>query len=126
MVPVYHASKRLNLFCYISTHTHTQPFYISLDFSGTTWVSQYQNKHSPTHTYHGHQSSLICFLHLLRSWHPLCSIYMPDSLFHNLSPSFLWSTSWLDTLHFILHIFLHPIIVFFSEHITIPMQPVLL
>jgi len=35
--------------------------------SGTTQVSQYQNKHLPTHTYHGHQSSIICFLHLLRS-----------------------------------------------------------
>jgi len=30
--------------------------------SGTTRVSQYQKKHSPTHTYHGHQSSLIYFL----------------------------------------------------------------
>jgi len=29
-------------------------------------VSQYQKKHSRTHTYRGHQSSLICFLHLLR------------------------------------------------------------
>ena len=27
--------------------------------------------------------------------------------FHNLSPSFLWSTSWPGTLHFILHTFLH-------------------
>jgi len=35
--------------------------------SGTTWVSQYQKKHSPTHTYRGHQSSFICFLHLLKS-----------------------------------------------------------
>jgi len=35
--------------------------------SGTTRVSQYNKKHSPTHTYYGHQSSLICFLHLLDS-----------------------------------------------------------
>jgi len=35
--------------------------------SGTIRVSRYQKKHSPTHTYHGHQSSLICFIHLLRS-----------------------------------------------------------
>ena len=46
--------------------------------------------------------------------------------FHNLSPSFLWSTSWTDTLHFILHTLLHPIIVFFSQHMPIPSQPVLL
>ena len=35
--------------------------------SRTTQMSWYQKKHSTTHTYHGHQSSLICFLHLLRS-----------------------------------------------------------
>ena len=35
--------------------------------SRTTQVSRYQKKHSPTHTYRGHQSSLICFLHLLQS-----------------------------------------------------------
>ena len=44
--------------------------------------------------------------------------------FHNFSPSFLWSTSWPGTLHFILHTFLHPIIVFFSQHMPIPSQPV--
>jgi len=48
-------------------HTHTQPFYSSLDFVRETRVSQYQKKHSPIHTYHGHQSSLICFIHLIRS-----------------------------------------------------------
>ena len=44
---------------------------------------------------------------------------------HSLSPSFLWSTSWPGTLHFILHIFLHPIIVFFSQHMPIATQHVL-
>jgi len=34
--------------------------------SRTTWVSQYQKKHSPTHIYLGHQSFLICFIHLLQ------------------------------------------------------------
>ena len=34
---------------------------------GTTRVRRYQKKHSPTHNYNGHQSSLICYLHLLRS-----------------------------------------------------------
>jgi len=45
---------------------------------------------------------------------------------HNLSPSFLWSTSLPGTLHFILHTFFHPIIMFFSQHMPIPSQPVLL
>jgi len=39
------------------------------------WLCRYQKKHSPTHTYRGHQSSLICFLHLLWS--------MASSLFNS-------------------------------------------
>jgi len=35
--------------------------------SGTMRVSWYQKKHSPIHTYRGHQSSFISFLHLLWS-----------------------------------------------------------
>jgi len=47
--------------------------------------------------------------------------------FHNLCPSFLWSTSCPGTLHFILHTFLHLIIVFFSQHMPLPpSQPLLL
>jgi len=50
------------------SHTHTQNCFMALrTLSGTTWMSRYQKKHSPTHTYHAHQSSLICFLHRLRS-----------------------------------------------------------
>jgi len=43
------------------THNHFTSLWI---LSRTTRVSQYQKKHSSTHTY-CHQSSLICFLHLL-------------------------------------------------------------
>jgi len=46
--------------------------------------------------------------------------------FHNFSSSFLCSTSWPATLHFILHTFLHPNIVLFLQHMPIPLQPVLL
>ena len=45
--------------------THNR-FMALLILSGTTRVSRYQKKHSPAHTYRGHQSSLICFFHLLR------------------------------------------------------------
>ena len=45
---------------------------------------------------------------------------------HNLCPSPLRSTSLSVTLHFILHTFFHPIVVFFSQHMPIPSQPVLL
>jgi len=56
-----------------------QPFYGSL--SRTTQVSQYQKKHSPTHTYPDHQSSFISFLHLL--WSIASSLFnlVLDSLF---------------------------------------------
>jgi len=41
------------------THTHTHNCFTSLwILSGTTRVSQYQKKHSPTHTHRGHQISL--------------------------------------------------------------------
>ena len=67
-----------HLHIYIHTHNHFTALCI---LSRPTWVSWYQNKHSPTHTYHGHQSSLICFLIYYDPWHPPCSIYVPDSLF---------------------------------------------
>ena len=47
------------------THTHTQPY--SGLLSWTTWMSQYQKKHSPTYTHPDHQTSFINFLHLLQS-----------------------------------------------------------
>ena len=47
-------------------------------------------------------------------------------LFDNLCPGPLWSSSWSWTLNFILHALLHPIIIFFSQHMPIPSQLVLL
>ena len=41
---------------------------------------------------------------------------------HNLSPCPLWSTSWSGALHLIFHTFLHPIRVFFLQHMPIPSQ----
>jgi len=45
---------------------------------------------------------------------------------HNLFPCPVWSTSWSGALHLIFHTFLHPVSVFFSQHMPIPSQPVLL
>jgi len=66
--------------------------------SGTSRVSRYQKKHSPSHTYHGHQSSLICFLHLL--W------YMASSLFNlhalqsfSIKFSLVYLLAWHPPLH---------------------------
>jgi len=53
------------------TCTHNLAYWI---LSATTRISQYQKKHSPSHTYCRHQSSLICFIRLLR--------FMASSLFN--------------------------------------------
>jgi len=80
------------------TYNHFTALWI---LSGTTRVSRYQKKHSPTHTYRGHRSSLICFIHVMRSWHPPCSIHTPDSLFpQSLSKfSLVYLLAWHPSLH---------------------------
>jgi len=109
-----------------TTQQQQQSFYGPL--SGTTRVNRYQKKHSPTH-HPDHHPVFISFFHLLRSI--ASSLFKLrawswQSFLHNLSPSPFWSTSWSGALHLILHTFLHPISVFFSQHMPIPSQPVLL
>jgi len=126
--------RRLFEWVKLQTHTHarararihTQPFYGSLDFVQDIPESRYPKKTFTTHNYFGHQSSLMCFLHLLRSMASSLFNLCAWQSFHNLSSSFLWCTSWPGTLHFILHTFLHLIIVFFSQHISVLSLPVLL
>jgi len=104
---------------FMGSFAHTHTLFSDL-LSGTARVGQYQKKHSPTHTHPDHQTSFINFLHLLRS--------IASSLFslHNLCPGPLWSSSWSWTLYFVLHAFLHPVIIIFLQHIPIPSHPVLL
>ena len=86
------------------THTHTQPFYGSLDF-----VRDNPGEPVPEETFtHPHLSLSSVVAYLL---YPSIMIHgiLPVQFtcltvfFHNLCPSFLWSTSWPGTLHFILH-----------------------
>ena len=89
---LFYSSSRKGQRCFLlsdwyvtHTHTHTHNHFTVLwILSRTTHVSQYQKKHSPTHTYCGHQSSLICFLHLLQSMRSslfnLCLSLFPQSL----------------------------------------------
>jgi len=92
----------LQYLVWFKNYTHnTQPFYGSVEFVRDNPVSQYHKKHSPTHTYHGHQShqpvSPYTTIHGILPIQSTCfTVFV-----HNLSPSFLWSTSWLGTLHFI-------------------------
>jgi len=92
-------------------HTHTQPFYISLDF-----VWDYMVEPVPEETFtHSHLSFSLIVLYLLppsAAIHGILPVQFTclTVFLHNLCPSVLWS----GTLHLILHTFLHPIIVFFS------------
>jgi len=71
------------------------PFYSPL--SGSTQVSWYQKKHSPTHTCPDHPSTFICFLHLLwiiasslfnlRAWQSFCATSVQVLFGLGLAPS---------------------------------------
>ena len=84
------------------THTHTHNHFTALwILSTTTQMSWYQKKHSPTHICHGHQWSLICFLHLL--WSMASSLFnlrawqsFPQSLSKF---SFVYLLAWHLQLH---------------------------
>jgi len=91
-----------------------QLFYCPL--SRTNQLSQYQKKHSPTYL----SWSLSNIYHLLPSTtiHSILLVQFAclTIFLHNLSPSALLTTSWSGALHLILHTFLHPISVCFSQH----------
>jgi len=84
------------------THKHTYNCFVALwILSGTIRVSQYQKKHSPTHTYRGHQSSKSALSIYYDPWHPSCSIHTRDSLFpQSLSKfSLFYLLAWHPPLH---------------------------
>jgi len=97
----------------IHYNTHTQPFYSSMDF-----VRDNPGEPVPDETFTpSHLSWPSIVPYLLHPPNTIHGILPVQSMrltifFHNLSPSFLWSTSWPGTIHFILRTFLHPIIVF--------------
>jgi len=65
------------------THTHNNHFTALWTLPGTTQVSRYPL--TPVMVI-SHPLSASCTYY--DSCHPPCSIYLPDSLFHNLTPSF--------------------------------------
>ena len=96
-----------------------QPFNGHL--SGTTRVGRYQKKHSPAHTrstYFLYHLSPFAMVHGILFIQLTCLTVLSNNLFTG--P--LWSSPWSWTLNFILHAFLHPIIIIFSQHM--PMQTV--
>jgi len=87
----------------LKAHTHTQPFYGSMDF---VWDNPGEPVPEETFT-HSHLSWSSIVPNLLHPSNTIHGILPVQStrltiLFHNLSPSLLWSTSWPGTLHFIL------------------------
>jgi len=92
-----------------------QPFYGSLDF-----VRDNPGEPVPEETFtHSHLSSSSITPYLLPPSimiHGILRVrFTCLTVFsHNYSPRFLWYTSWSGTLNYILHTFLHTIIVFFS------------
>ena len=85
-------------------HTHTYNHFTAMwNLSGTTRVSRYQKKRSPTHTHRGHQSPRSPYLlspsttiHGILPIQSTCSTVF----FHNLSKfSLVYLLAWHPTLH---------------------------
>jgi len=87
------------------------------------WGGTRRNTHPPSW-------SLSSLLQLLPSMtiHSILPVQITcfTIFLHNLSPHPLLSASWSGALYLVFHTFLHPISVFFSQHMPIPSQPVLL
>jgi len=101
------------------SHTHTTVLQLSGLCPGHPgWVGTRRNIHPLTLIVvisHPLSASLSVTIHGILPVQFTCLIVF----FHNPSPSFLWSISWPGTLNFILHTFLYPIIVFYSQHLPI-------
>ena len=83
-------------------HTHKHNHFTALwNLSGTTRLSRYQKKQSPTHTHRGHQSALTAFSIYYDPWHPPFSIHMLYGLFtQSLSKfSLVYLLAWYPPLH---------------------------
>jgi len=97
------------------THTHTH-FMALWNWSGQPgWAGTKRNIH------HSHLSWSSIILYLLFpsiAIHGILPVqFMCLTVFsHNLCPSFLWSTSWSENLHFIFHIFSPNHCLLFAAH----------
>ena len=98
-------------------HTRTHNRFIALwNLSRTTCLSWLS-----THTHPSWSSVIPYLLPPSITIHGILPVQFTclTVFFHNLSPRFLWSTSLHGTLHFILHTFLHPCLVFAAYAHTI-------
>jgi len=107
---------------YISTYYYYYNHFTALwILSGTTWVSQYQKKHSLTHLL---WTSIIPYLLPPSITIPPSSIYVPDSLFVQSLLKFCFGPPLSLATSYSIHFFTQH--VFFLHHLLIQLQPVLL
>jgi len=94
---IYKTNVGIQISSRLHTHTHNR-FTALWKLSGTTRMSRYQKKHSPTTLIvvisHPYLLSPSTTTHGILCIQSTCSTVF----YHNLSPSFLWSTSWPSTL----------------------------
>ena len=97
-------NKQTNARMHAHTHTHTQPVNgLCLGLPKGTFSDSHQSWSSNIF-YQLPPSTMIHSILLVQ-------LTCLTVIFHNLSPRPLWSTSWSGTLYFILHTFLHPVII---------------
>ena len=96
-------------------HTYVQ----NGPLSGTTRVGRYQKKHTLTHPCWS--SDILYRLPSFTTIHSILCVQLTclTVLSDNLSPGPCWSSSWSWTLYFILHAFLHPVIIIFSVALVV-------
>jgi len=87
------------------------------------WAGTRRNIHPPTHHPDHHPIFISFFQVPFTMIHSILPVQITclAIFLYNVSPRPLWSTSWSGALHLILHTCLHPISVFFSQHM--PIQP---
>jgi len=86
-------------------------------YSFMAFVQDYLGEPIPEENIHSHQSWSSTILYLLT---------LSTTIHSNLRALQILFDLLSGTIHFIFHTILHPIIVFFLQHMPIPLQPVLL
>ena len=114
----------LHSICFgVHTHTHT--------CTTVQWpfVQDYPSRPVPEETFtHSHPSCSSDILYQLPPSATIHSILLVQFacltvLFHIPFPGPLRSSSWSGALYFILHAFLHSVVIIFSQHLPMPSQP---
>jgi len=113
-------------FAHTHTHTHTHTRFMTLViFSRKTrasWAGIRRNIHLSWSSV-----TLVCFLCILQSIaSSLFNLHAWQSFSTICKFSLVYLSAWHPPLHAVLHTFLHPMIIFFLQHMPIPSQPVLL